>query len=101
VAYVGAAVGFLALAKLQAADPAWKPLANFTNKCGLTMALMFPALLAAMPVISPVHLGVGVLQRAVLAVWFTCTIVLAIKLRKVLQQRELDEEDDRDLVLSR
>jgi hypothetical membrane protein len=101
VAYVGAAAGFIALARLQAADAAWKQLAKFTHRCGMTMALMFPALLAAMPVNSPVHLGVGVLQRAALAVWFTCTIVLALRLRKVLQQRELDEEDDRDLVLSR
>ncbi|HYN06315.1 MAG TPA: DUF998 domain-containing protein [Vicinamibacterales bacterium] len=101
VAYVGGAVGLIALAKLLAADASWKRLANFTHKCGLTMALMFPALLAAMPVNSPVHLGVGVLQRGALAVWFTCTIVLALRLRKVLQQREIDEENDRDLVLSR
>jgi hypothetical membrane protein len=100
VAYVGAAVGLIALAQLQTADPSWKKLANFTRKSGLTMALILPALLAAMPVVSPVHIGVGVLQRAALAVWFTCTVITAIRLRKVLQQRELEEEDDRDLVLS-
>ena len=101
VAYVGAAVGLIALSRLLAADPQWKRLAAFTNKCGMAMALMFPAVLAAMPVSSPVHLGVGILQRAALAVWFTCTIVLAVRLRAVLQQRQLDDGDDPDLVLSR
>jgi hypothetical protein len=101
VAYVGAALGLIALAQLQAADPSWQKQAELTRKCGLTMALIFPALLIASPVNSPVHIGVGVIQRAGLAVWFTCTIVLALRLRKVLQQRELEDEDDRDLVLSR
>jgi hypothetical membrane protein len=100
VAYVGATVGLIALARLLAADPPWKRYANFTHKCGMAMALLFPALLAAMPAISPVHMAVGVVQRAAVAVWFTCTIVLAIRLRTVLKQRE-PEEDDRDLVLSR
>lgn len=100
VAYVGAAVGLIALSRLLAADPPWTRYAAFTNKCGMTMALILPALLAAMPASSPVHLAVGVLQRGALALWFTCVIVLAIRLRTVLKQRDADE-DDRDLVLSR
>lgn len=100
VAYGGATAGFLALARLLAADPNWTRYAAFTRKCGMAMALLFPALLAAMPANSPVHLTIGVLQRAALAVWFTCTIVLAIRLRTVLRQRD-EDEDDRDLVLSR
>lgn len=100
VAYGGATVGLIALARLLAADPPWTRYAAFTNKCGMAMALLFPALLAAMPAFSPVHMTVGVIQRAALAVWFTCTIVLALRLRTVLKQRE-GEEDDRDLVLSR
>jgi hypothetical membrane protein len=100
VAYVGATVGLIALARLLGADPSWKRYAPFTHKCGMAMALIFPALLAAMPANSPVHLTIGVLQRAALAVWFTCTIILAVRLRTVLKQRD-DEEDDRDLVLSR
>ena len=100
VAYVGATVGLIALARLLAADPAWKRYAAFTHKSGMAMALMFPALLATMPAFSPVHMAVGVLQRAALAVWFACLIVLALRLRTVLKRREADE-DDRDIVLSR
>ena len=100
VAYVGATVGLIALSRLLAADPPWTRYAAFTNKCGMAMALLFPALLATMPTISPVHMTAGVIQRVALAVWFTCTIVLAIRLRTVLKQRE-PEEDDRDMVGSR
>ena len=100
VAYGGANAGLIALARLLAADPNWKSYARFTHKCGMAMALLFPALLAAMPANSPVHLTIGVLERAALGIWFTCTIILAIRLRTVLKQIDY-EEDDRDLVLSR
>ena len=100
VAYLGAAIGFISLSRLLALDPPWKGLAVLTRKSGLAMMWMFPAILLTMPVWSPFHGGVGVLQRIALIVWFTCTIMLSLKLRKVLEELEFDREDDRDLVLS-
>jgi hypothetical membrane protein len=100
VAYLGAAIGFYSLAGLLAADPPWSRLANMTRKSGQAMLWLFPAILGTMPVWSPFHLGVGVLQRLALVIWFTCTIMLSLKLRHVLDTLEFNREDDRDLVLS-
>ena len=46
---------------------------------------LFPAILGTMPAWSPFHVGVGVLQRLALVVWFTCAIMLSLKLRQVLE----------------
>jgi hypothetical protein len=100
VAYLGAAIGLCSLARLLAADPPWGALANITRKSGQAMLWLFPAIVFTMPVWSPFHVGVGILQRAGLVIWFTSTIVLALKLRHVLDTLEFNREDDRDLVLS-
>src|SRR5262245_17220436 len=88
LAYFGAAIGFVSLSRLMAVDQPWKGLAMLTRKSGLAMMWMFPAILGTMPIWSPFHVGVGVLQRLALIVWFTCSIMLALKLRKVLETLE-------------
>ena len=90
-AYLGGAAGFIFLAPRMQNDPNWKRFATPTYKIGWTMVLLFPALAATTPLISPFHIGLGVLQRAALLLWFGWTTVLGIRLHLLLKGQVWDE----------
>ena len=55
--------------------------------CGFTIVVLFVVMAAlAVPEDGPLHPWFGLLQRVVLAVWFPCTIVTAIRLLRVARR---------------
>jgi hypothetical membrane protein len=85
IAYLAGAAAFIVLGQRMQHDPNWKRLATPTRKCGWTMVLIFPALVAMTPLFSPFHIGLGVLQRVALLLWFGCTAVIAVRLHALVK----------------
>jgi hypothetical protein len=66
-----------------AADPRWRSLATYALATGIALLVMFVAFgVLVGPDDAPLHPWAGLAQRVVLAVWFSCTIVLALRLRR-------------------
>jgi hypothetical membrane protein len=90
--HVGAAVtvfaftplGLIVFSRRMKADQRWQGLAGYTLATGIVMALLFPVMGAlAIPETGPLHPWAGLLQRVICAVWFTCVLVLAARLRSL------------------
>jgi len=65
-------------------DPRWRGLATYTLVTGIALLVLFVAVGAlTRPADAPLHDWLGLLQRLVLAVWFPCIVVLALRLRRV------------------
>jgi hypothetical membrane protein len=77
-------VGLILFSKRMNADPRWRDLAMYTLCTGMVILLLFVMLgLFAIDDGAPLYPWAGLLQRILCAVWFTCTIVLAVRLRRL------------------
>ena len=75
-------LGLIVFSRRMKADPRWQGLAGYTLVTGIVMALLFPLMgFLAIPETGPLHPWAGLLQRVICAVWFTCIVVLATRLR--------------------
>jgi hypothetical membrane protein len=84
LSFLGAGTGLIVTSRRMPADPIWRGLARYALASGITMVVLFVVIGAfAVPVDAPLHVWAGLLQRIVLAVWFPCTIILAVRLRNV------------------
>ena len=90
-AYLAGAASYIVLGKRMEPDPNWKRFAIPTRKIGWTMVLLFPALVAMTPLFSPFHIGLGVLQRVVLLMWFGLTVAIAVRLQQLLKSSVWDD----------
>jgi len=85
--FLGAGTGFIVVSRRMGRDPQWASVAGLTLACGVAIVLMFVLMAAlAVPQNGPLHPWFGLLQRAVLAVWFPWQIVLAVRLLRVTGQ---------------
>jgi hypothetical membrane protein len=83
-AFAATGLGFLVFSRRMIADPRWQHLATYTRLTGIAVLLLFVAVgFFAIDDGAPLHAWAGLLQRVLCAVWFTCLIVLAIRLRTV------------------
>ena len=94
MAFAATGLGFLVVSRRMVADPRWHDLATYTMLTGIAVLLLFVALgLFAIADGAPLHAWAGLLQRLLCAVWFTCLIVLALRLRsgrrEIYRSREL------------
>lgn len=77
-------LGLILFSRRMKRDPRWEDLASYTLITGIVMALLFPVMgLLAIPDNGPLHAWAGLLQRVICAVWFTCIVVLATRLRTI------------------
>lgn len=77
-------LGLIVFSRRMKRDARWSGLAAYTGSTGILMALLFPVLGGlAIPDTGPLHPWVGLLQRVICAVWFSCILVLAVRLRSV------------------
>jgi hypothetical membrane protein len=84
LSFLGAAAGLVALSRRLAGDPQWRGLANYSLATGLVMIALFVAQLAlARSPDAPLGPWAGLVQRVTTTVWFACTIVLGLRLRRV------------------
>ena len=77
-------LGFVVFSRRMSADPRWRDLGTYTMLTGSAILALFVAVgFIAIDEGAPLHAWAGLLQRVLCAVWFSCLIVLAVRLRKV------------------
>jgi hypothetical membrane protein len=76
-------LGLVRLSRRMAGDPGWRDLAKYTQVTGLAVLVLFVAVgFFAIDASTPLHPWAGLLQRVLCLVWFSCLIVLALRLRR-------------------
>lgn len=81
-------VGLIVISRRLARDPRWSGLSGYALGSGIILMLMFGAFGALIrPEDAPLHDLAGVVQRVTIAVWFACTVTLALRLRRIATDR--------------
>ena len=79
--FLGAGIGLIVMSRRMAGDPRWRRVATYALATGIAVLLL---LLAGAGLVrprgAPLHPSWGLFQWALLAVWFPCTVVLALRL---------------------
>jgi hypothetical membrane protein len=87
--FLGAGTGLIAISRRMASDPRWRSVAAYVLASGVAIVALFLLIMGfARAEDSPLHPWAGLLQRLVLAVWFPCTILLALRLWHVARITE-------------
>jgi hypothetical protein len=82
--FAATGVGLVVFSQRLHADPGWRDLSIYTMATGIAVLLLFIMVgFFAIDDGTPLHPWAGLLQRVLCAVWFTCMIVLAIRLRRL------------------
>ena len=89
MAFLGAGIGLIALSRRMTGDPRWRSLATYTLATGIAIVVLFLAVgaLASTPD-APLNRWFGLTQRVLLAVWYPCLIILALRLLRVTRAAE-------------
>jgi hypothetical membrane protein len=84
MAFLGTGSGFMVMSRRLAGDPSWRSLATYTLGSGIAIVVLVFAFgaLAEEPG-APLHPWIGLFQWVMVALWETCTIVLALGLLRV------------------
>jgi hypothetical membrane protein len=87
VTFSGASMGLMVLSRRMAADPAWRGLSAYVLATGIVMLILFVVVGGfALEEGTPFHRWAGLLQRILVAVWFTCMMVIARRAYRVSRQ---------------
>lgn len=87
VTFSGASTGLMFLSRRMAADPAWRRLSAYVLASGIVMLILFIVVGGfAIDEGTPFHRWAGLLQRILVAVWFTCMIVIARRALRVSRE---------------
>ena len=82
--FLSAGIGLLVLSRRMARDPRWDSLAGYALATGVAILVVIPIHSAlALPEGGPLHRWWGLLNWSALALWVTCTAVLAGRLLRV------------------
>lgn len=83
ITFLAAVVGLIAMSRRMARDPRWQRLTTYALATGIAMLILFLAGGLVRPLDAPLHPWLGLFQWILLAVWFPCMIVLALRLLRV------------------
>ena len=80
ITFLGTGIGYVLISRRMRRDPQWASVAGMTLAVGAAIVLAFLLMAAlAAPPNTPLHRRFGLLQRAILVVWFPWQIVLAVR----------------------
>jgi hypothetical membrane protein len=84
LSFLGGGIGLVVMSRRMARDPAWRGLARYALVTGTAIIVLFVAFgrIVRAPN-APLHAWAGLVQRLMVALWFTCTVVLAHRLLRV------------------
>jgi hypothetical membrane protein len=89
--FAGEGLGFIALSRRLRADAAWRDLAAYTLVTGAAVLVLFVAAgVFGIPEDAVLHPWVGALQRVIVALWFACTITLAVRMWRLAPRGAAD-----------
>jgi hypothetical membrane protein len=82
--FLGGGIGLIAMSRRMARDPRWQSVATYALATGITMlVLILVGGGLVRPPGAPLHAWFGLFQWVLLAVWFPCTIILALRLLRL------------------
>jgi hypothetical membrane protein len=95
--FLSSALGFIVVSRRLAADPRWRSLAGYVLVAGVAAVGMFVVNgVLVIPDDAPLHKWAGLVQRVVLlVVLFPCTIVLSLRLLRVMGTVDATSIDDK------
>jgi hypothetical protein len=81
---------FLVMSRRMAHDPRWRSLVSYALVTGIAILVLFPAGVALVrPPGAPLRPWWGLFQWILLAVWFPCLVVLALRLLRVARAADV------------
>jgi hypothetical membrane protein len=88
--FLGGGIGLIVISRRMARDPRWQSLANYALVTGIAMlVLVLVGGGLVRPSGAPLHAWLGLFQWVVLAVWFPCTIILALRLLRLARAADV------------
>ena len=82
--FLAAGIGLIMMSRRMAGDPRWRRSATYALATGIAVLLLLLAGAGLVrPPGAPLHPWWGLFQWVLLAVWFPCTVVLALRLLRV------------------
>lgn len=88
--FLGAGTGLILMSQRMARDPRWESLANYALATGIaTLLLLLAGARFVRPPAAPLHPWWGLFQWILLAVWLSCTVVLARRLLRVARAADV------------
>src|SRR5918995_7405892 len=88
--FLGGGIGLIAMSRRIARDPRWQSVATYALATGIAMlVLILVGGTLVRPPGAPLHAWFGLFQWVLLAVWFPCTIILALKLLRLARAADV------------
>jgi len=88
--FLGGGIGLVVMSRRMARDPRWKSVATYALATGITMlVLILVGGGLVRPPGAPLHAWFGLFQWVLLAVWFPCTIILALSLLRLARSADV------------
>ncbi len=85
--FAGAGLGLIALSRRMARDSNWQSLSRYVLVTGIVMLSLFVVLgIYAIEQGAPFHPWVGLLQRILVGVWLTCTMVVGWRALRIARE---------------
>jgi hypothetical membrane protein len=79
MAFLGTSIGHMVISRRMRHDPRWEGIASYVLAGGIAMLLLFFAVAYSLEPASPLRPWTGALQRVLVAIWFGCTSVVALR----------------------
>jgi len=84
MSFLGAGLGLIVMSRRMAGDPAWRGVASYALVTGVAIIVVFVAFgRFVRPPGAPLHAWAGIVQRLMVTLWLTCTVVLSHRLLRV------------------
>jgi tetrahydromethanopterin S-methyltransferase subunit C len=84
ITFLGGGVGLIVMSRRMAGDPRWRRFVTYALATGIAVLLLLLAgVVLVRPTGAPLHPWWGLFQWVLLAVWFPCTVILALRLLRV------------------